>query len=109
VILDGFITGSAALAACRLAPNLTPHLIAAHRSPEPGHGPVLSALGLCPLLDLEMRLGEASGALVGMSIVAAALTTHGQMATFAEAGISGPSEEPVAGLVGALGVPSAAG
>ncbi len=92
VILDGFITGSAALAAARIAPSLAPYLIAAHRSPEPGHGRILAALGLRPLFDLEMRLGEASGALLGLSIVDAALTLHDQMGTFAEAGVSGPTD-----------------
>lgn len=96
VILDGFIAGSAALAAARLAPDLTPYLIAAHRSPEPGHGPGLAALGLRPLVDLGMRLGEASGALVGMTIVDAALAVHGQMGTFAEAGVSGPAADEAA-------------
>jgi nicotinate-nucleotide--dimethylbenzimidazole phosphoribosyltransferase len=92
IILDGFIAGSAALAAARIAPSLIPYLIAAHRSPETGHGPILAALGLHPLVDLNMRLGEASGALLGMSIVDAALTLHNQMGTFDEAGVSGPTD-----------------
>lgn len=102
VILDGFIAGSAALAASRIAPGLTPYLIAAHRSPEPGHGPILAALGLRPLLDLEMRLGEASGALLGLSLVDAALAIHDQMGTFAEAGVSGPTGESPGGTASEL-------
>lgn len=62
-------------------------LIAGHRSAEPGHGLVLEELGLEPLLDLRMRLGEASGALIALSIVEAAGALHGSMATFEEAGV----------------------
>ena len=88
ILLDGYITGVAALAAARLAPAVRPYFIAAHRSPEPGHRPVLAGLGLRPLLELDMRLGEASGAALGLAIVDAALATHDEMATFAEAGVS---------------------
>ena len=91
VVLDGFITGSAALAAARLAPGLAPFLIAAHRSPEPGHGPILAALGLRPLVELDMRLGEASGAVLAFGIIDAALAIHNAMGTFAEAAVSGPA------------------
>jgi nicotinate-nucleotide--dimethylbenzimidazole phosphoribosyltransferase len=62
VLLDGFATGVAALAACRLQPALPDYLIAGHRSAEPAHERVLVELGLEPLLDLRLRLGEASGA-----------------------------------------------
>ncbi|HEV8635860.1 MAG TPA: nicotinate-nucleotide--dimethylbenzimidazole phosphoribosyltransferase [Chloroflexota bacterium] len=88
VLLDGYICGAAALVAGRLAPTVRPYLIAAHRSTEPGHRRILSALELEPLLDLGMRLGEASGAALALPIVAAALATHDQMATFADAGVS---------------------
>jgi nicotinate-nucleotide--dimethylbenzimidazole phosphoribosyltransferase len=88
ILLDGYICGAAALAACRLAPTLQPYLIAAHRSTEPGHRRILSALELEPLLDLGMRLGEASGAALALPIVAGALAAHDEMATFAEAGVS---------------------
>jgi nicotinate-nucleotide--dimethylbenzimidazole phosphoribosyltransferase len=91
VVVDGFITGSAALAAVRLAPGLAPYLIAAHRSPEPGHGPILAALGLRPLVELDMRLGEASGAVLAFCIIDAALAIHNEMGTFAEAAVSGPT------------------
>lgn len=92
VILDGFVVGAAALAACALAPAARPFLIAAHCSPEPGHGHILAALGLDPLLEFGMRLGEGSGAALALPIVAAALAAHGGMATFAEAGVSNRGE-----------------
>jgi nicotinate-nucleotide--dimethylbenzimidazole phosphoribosyltransferase len=90
VVLDGFITGAAALVATRLQPALTPRLIAAHRSPEAGHGIVLERLALRPLLDLEMRLGEGSGAALAMGVLVAACRIRDEMATFESAEISGP-------------------
>lgn len=92
ILLDGYVVGVAALAATRFAPAAASYLIAAHRSTEPGHGPVLAALGLRPLLDLDLRLGEASGAALALPLVAAALAAHAGMATFAEAGLDGPSQ-----------------
>ena len=68
VLVDGFISSAAALAACRLCPALRPYLVACHRSTEPGHTVVLDALGLAPLLDLEMRTGEGSGSALAISI-----------------------------------------
>ncbi|TML87997.1 MAG: nicotinate-nucleotide--dimethylbenzimidazole phosphoribosyltransferase [Actinobacteria bacterium] len=88
VLLDGFITGAAALVAVRLAPAAAGSLIAAHRSPEPGHAPILAELGLDPLLDLGLRLGEGSGAALALPIVAASLAVLGEMATFESAGVS---------------------
>jgi nicotinate-nucleotide--dimethylbenzimidazole phosphoribosyltransferase len=88
VVLDGFISGAAALLAVTLAPRARPFLIAAHRSPEPGHGVALDRLGLVPLLDLGMRLGEGSGAAVALLVIDAALRAHSEMATFAEAAVS---------------------
>lgn len=87
VLLDGYAVTVAALAAVRLEPGVGEVLIAGHRSAEPGHGRVLEELGLEPLLDLRMRLGEASGALIALPIVEAAGALHGSMATFEEAGI----------------------
>ena len=87
VVLDGYATAAAALAAVGMDPTATEVLIAGHRSAEPGHGVVLTELGLEPLLDLRMRLGEASGALLAMPIIAAAGALHREMATFAEAGV----------------------
>ena len=89
VVLDGFVVGAAALVAVVLCPNLRPFLIAGHRSPEPGHAAVLAALGLSPLLDYGMRLGEGSGAVVALGVVGAALDLHRNMATFTEAGVDG--------------------
>ena len=89
VVLDGFITGSAALVAARLAPAVVPRLIPAHESPEPGHRIVLDELGLEPLLALGLRLGEGSGAALGLPIVRAAGDVVVKMATFDEAGVSG--------------------
>ncbi|HLH66737.1 MAG TPA: nicotinate-nucleotide--dimethylbenzimidazole phosphoribosyltransferase [Solirubrobacteraceae bacterium] len=88
VLLDGYAVGVAALAAVRLDPLCAEVLIAAHRSAEPGHALVLEELGLEPLLDLRLRLGEASGALLALPIVGAAGALHSRMATFAEAGVS---------------------
>ncbi|MDP9366141.1 MAG: nicotinate-nucleotide--dimethylbenzimidazole phosphoribosyltransferase [Chloroflexota bacterium] len=92
ILLDGYIAGVAALAAARLSPAARPYFVAAHRSPEHGHRLVLAALGLRPLLELDMRLGEASGAALALSLVEAALAAHDGMATFAEAGVCGQVE-----------------
>lgn len=88
VLVDGFITTVAALAAVRLRPELAAWLFYAHRSAEPGHRQLLDALGAEPLLALDMRLGEGSGAAVAVPILRAAAALHSQMATFAEAGVS---------------------
>ena len=87
VLLDGFIAGAAALLARALCPAVRDYLIAAHRSAEPGHGVVLAQLGLDPLLDLELRLGEGTGALLALPIVTAAAACLTQMATFEQAGV----------------------
>ena len=89
VLVDGFISSAAALAASRLCPTLPPYLVASHRSTEPGHVVVLDALGLVPLLDLEMRLGEGSGSALAIPVVRAAGALLREMATFESAGISG--------------------
>jgi nicotinate-nucleotide--dimethylbenzimidazole phosphoribosyltransferase len=87
VIVDGYAVGAAALAAVGLCPQAAEVLIAAHRSSEPGHKLVLAELGLEPLLDLRLRLGEASGALLALPLIEAAGALHREMATFAEAGV----------------------
>lgn len=92
VLLDGFITGAAALIARALAPATAPFLLASHRSREPGHAAALAVLGLQPLLDLNLRLGEGSGALLALPLVRAAAAVLDEMATFADAGVSGPAE-----------------
>jgi nicotinate-nucleotide--dimethylbenzimidazole phosphoribosyltransferase len=88
VVLDGFITGAAALVAARLAPLGVDRMIAAHRSPEPGHSLLLDALGLEPLLDLGLRLGEGSGAALALPLIQSALAIVADMATFADAGVT---------------------
>lgn len=88
VLLDGFITGAAALAAVRIEPHLEGYLVASHRSAEPGHRAILDALGLEPLLDLDLRLGEGSGAALALPLVAAARAILVEMATFEGAGVT---------------------
>jgi nicotinate-nucleotide--dimethylbenzimidazole phosphoribosyltransferase len=88
VIIDGFISGAAALVASRLAPATTGYMIASHRSQERGHGAVLAELGLRPLLDLDLRLGEGTGAVLALPLVRAAVALLNEMATFDEAGVS---------------------
>ena len=87
-MLDGFITAAAALVAARLAPTCRARLIASHRSAEPGHRIVLDALGLEPILDLGLRLGEGSGAALAIPVVRAAARILGEMATFEDAGVA---------------------
>jgi nicotinate-nucleotide--dimethylbenzimidazole phosphoribosyltransferase len=88
VLVDGFICGAAALLATRLEPRVRPYLIAAHRSPEPGHARVLEVLGMRPLLDLELRLGEGTGAALALPLLDAAVRVAHEMATFAGAGVA---------------------
>lgn len=91
VVVDGFISGAAALIACTLAPAAQPYLIAGHRSVERGHQAVFSRLDLEPLLDLGLRLGEGTGAVLAISLCQAACKILDEMATFGEAGVSGPA------------------
>jgi nicotinate-nucleotide--dimethylbenzimidazole phosphoribosyltransferase len=90
VVLDGFISGAAALVAATICPAVRPHLIAAHVSQERGHRVALEWLGLTPLLDLGLRLGEGTGAVLAMPLVDAALAALDEMATFGEAAVAGP-------------------
>lgn len=90
VLVDGFIVSSAALVAERYHPGVRPWLLFSHRSAERGHRDLLAALGATPLLDLDLRLGEGTGAALALPLVRAACALHGQMATFAEAAVSGP-------------------
>lgn len=92
VMVDGFISTAAAMLAVTIAPKIKPYLIAAHRSQEYGHGLMLDWLNLKPLLDLDLRLGEGTGAALGISIAEAACKTLSEMATFEDAGVSGKSE-----------------
>jgi len=88
VVLDGFIVGAAALVAARIEPRVVDYMIAAHLSPELGHRLGLEALGLRPLLDLELRLGEGSGAVLALPLLRAALAILEEMASFEAAGVT---------------------
>lgn len=88
VLLDGFICTSAIAPLAADNPAIADHCLAGHCSAEPGHRRLLGRLGLDPLLALDMRLGEGSGAAVATNVVRSALAAHGRMATFAEAAVS---------------------
>ncbi|MDH4263641.1 MAG: nicotinate-nucleotide--dimethylbenzimidazole phosphoribosyltransferase [Spirochaetia bacterium] len=90
VVLDGFITGAAALAAYRINPDVTSILFAGHVSKEPGHRYVLKELGLEPILDLNMGLGEGSGAALAMGLLESSARIMREMKTFEESGIYNP-------------------
>lgn len=87
VVLDGFICSAAALVLARSAPGALDHAVAGHRSAEAAHGRLLAALGLDPILSLEMRLGEGTGGALALGVLRAACACQSGMATFAEAGI----------------------
>lgn len=89
VLVDGFIASAAALAALRLRPDVADWLFFGHASAEPGYLHLMAALHARPLVDLGLRLGEGSGAAVALPILRLAAALHGQMATFAEAGVAG--------------------
>jgi nicotinate-nucleotide--dimethylbenzimidazole phosphoribosyltransferase len=91
IVIDGFISTAAAAIACGLAPAVRSYLFAGHQSQEPGHRVLLAHLNIEPILDLNMRLGEGSGAVLAMPVLEAAMRIYGEMATFASAGISGAS------------------
>ena len=93
VVVDGFISGAAALIAHAVDPDAAQSFIASHQSVEPGHRISLNHMGLEPLLDLQMRLGEGSGAALAMHIVEAAAKCLSDMTTFAEAGVSEKIED----------------
>jgi len=92
VVIDGFISGAAALVATELEPKARDFLIAGHLSPEPGHRAALAHMRLEPVLDLGMRLGEGTGAALAMAMVEAAVKALNEMATFEEAGVAGKLE-----------------
>jgi nicotinate-nucleotide--dimethylbenzimidazole phosphoribosyltransferase len=95
VLLDGFVCTAAAAPLAKLAPDALAHAMAAHVSAEAGHRMLLEELGLRPLLDLGMRLGEGSGAAVAVLVLRAALACHTGMATFGEAGVAEkPDQRP---------------
>jgi nicotinate-nucleotide--dimethylbenzimidazole phosphoribosyltransferase len=93
VVIDGFISSAAALVAARIAPGAAGYMIASHRSQELGHGAVLRRLGLKPLLELDLRLGEGTGAVLALPLLEAAVRTLNDMATFDEAGVSERAQE----------------
>ncbi|MDI3256362.1 MAG: nicotinate-nucleotide--dimethylbenzimidazole phosphoribosyltransferase [Kyrpidia sp.] len=88
VLMDGYIATVGALAAAHVDAAVVPYLFASHRSVEPGHGRILRWLGREPLFDLDMRLGEGTGAVLALSIMEAAVRILDEMATFDEAGVS---------------------
>ncbi len=90
VVLDGYIVSTAALAAIRMEPSCRAACVLSHRSAEAGHAVVIEALGGEPLLDLGLRLGEGTGAVLALPLLRAACAMLGEMATFESAGVSGP-------------------
>jgi nicotinate-nucleotide--dimethylbenzimidazole phosphoribosyltransferase len=92
VVIDGFISGAAALIAAGICPQSKDYMIAGHCSVEPGHRIMLQHLGLKPLLDLEMRLGEGTGGALAMSLAETSVRILSEMATFAEAGVAEKGE-----------------
>ncbi len=95
VILDGVVVGAAAMLAEELAPGARRWWVAGHRSVEPAHTLALDHLELAPILELEMRLGEGSGAVAALPLVQMAVRVLAEMATFADAGVSGPADTPL--------------
>ena len=88
IVVDGFIATAAAALAVALAPPVRDYLLAGHRSEEPGHAHLLHHIGIKPILDLRMRLGEGTGAVLAMPIITSAMHILTEMATFASAGVS---------------------
>lgn len=88
VVIDGFISGAGALIAYEREPGVRDYLFASHLSQERGHRAILDRIGLKPLLDLNLRLGEGTGACLGISLVEAGVRIYNEMATFGEAGVS---------------------
>lgn len=95
MVIDGFISGAAALIAVKLAPRVRDYLIASHLSAERGHRAMLDYMGLTPLLNLDMRLGEGTGAALGISLAEASVRILKEMLTFDEAGVSDKDGEGV--------------
>lgn len=92
VLVDGFVSGAGALAAAALHPGAVDYMLASHLSVEKGHAALLEKLGLHPIIRANMRLGEGTGAALAFFLVDASLKLLSQMATFDEAGVSGPKE-----------------
>ncbi|MFP3869429.1 MAG: nicotinate-nucleotide--dimethylbenzimidazole phosphoribosyltransferase [Syntrophobacteria bacterium] len=92
VVIDGFVSSAAALVALRLCSSVSDYLFFSHCSTEPGHRTFFRHLGLRPILDLDMRLGEGTGAALAMYIIESAVKIYNEMATFQSAGVSGKAE-----------------
>ncbi len=92
VVIDGFICTAGAAVACALAPDARFGIIAGHLSQEPGHRVLLESMGMKPVLQLDMRLGEGSGAVLTFPLIESAMRIYNEMATFASAGVSEASE-----------------
>ncbi|WP_407067989.1 nicotinate-nucleotide--dimethylbenzimidazole phosphoribosyltransferase [Leptothrix discophora] len=91
IVVDGYIVGAAVLVAQRLRPAVLPRCVFAHRSQEPGHRLLLEHLGVRPLIDLDLRLGEGSGAALAWPLLESACRFLAEMASFESAGVSGPA------------------
>ena len=87
VVVDGFISSAAALAACKISEPVNDYLFFSHRSAEKGHQIFFERFGVRPILDLDMRLGEGTGAALAMSIIEASVKIYNEMATFDSAGV----------------------
>ena len=92
IVIDGFICTAGAAVACAIAPNARHAIFAAHLSQEPGHGALLDHMQLRPLVQLDMRLGEGTGAVLTFPLIESAVRIYNEMATFSSAGISEASE-----------------
>jgi len=88
IVIDGFISTAGALAACEIKPEAVDYIFASHRSVERGHAAMLEKMGLKPFVDLDLRLGEGTGAAIGISLVEAAVRIYNEMATFGDAGVT---------------------
>ena len=94
VVIDGLISTAGALIAYALEPKTKEYMFAAHKSVEIGHKAMLDRMGLMPILDLDMRLGEGTGGALAMLLIEGGLKIYREMATFSEAGVSGEIEAP---------------
>jgi nicotinate-nucleotide--dimethylbenzimidazole phosphoribosyltransferase len=92
VVADGLISTAGILIATEMNPKIKPYLFPSHESVEIGHRPMLDRIGIAPVLNLSMRLGEGTGAALGIQLVEAALRIYNEMATFQEAGVSEKKE-----------------
>jgi nicotinate-nucleotide--dimethylbenzimidazole phosphoribosyltransferase len=95
-VVDGFISTAGALIAYELDSRVKDYLFSAHKSVERGHAVMLERMGLRPFVDLDLRLGEGTGAAIGISLIEAALRVYNEMATFGDAGVSEEKERETA-------------